>query len=186
MVVRLARPADAAALSAFGRRVFHDTFAADNNPADLAAYLESAYTEPAQRREIADPDIVTWLVEMEGRLAAFAQLRLSTRSDGVTGVRPVELWRFYVDPDWHGRGVAAALLERVEDTARAHGAETLWLGVWEKNLRAQAFYRKHGFVRVGSHTFVVGTDPQTDLVMSKALPSTRTTAPRPSSSRADR
>ena len=41
----------------------------------------------------------------------------------------------------------------------------MWLGVWERNVRAQAFYRKHGFDRVGSKVFVVGSDPQTDLVM---------------------
>jgi RimJ/RimL family protein N-acetyltransferase len=39
------------------------------------------------------------------------------------------------------------------------------LGVWERNARAQAFYRKHGFNRVGRQTFVVGSDPQTDDVM---------------------
>ena len=49
--------------------------------------------------------------------------------------------------------------------ARARGARELWLGVWERNARAQAFYRKHGFRKVGTQIFVVGSDPQTDDVM---------------------
>ncbi len=169
MVVRNAQPADAARLSAFGRRVFHETFAPDNNPADLAAYLDSAYTEPQQLAEILDPGIVTLLLEIDGSLTAFAQLRSAAKGNGVAGAHPIELWRFYVDPSWHGKGLAAQFMRAVEESALSRGADTLWLGVWEKNLRAQAFYRKNGFETVGSHTFVVGTDPQRDLVMSKAL-----------------
>ena len=45
----------------------------------------------------------------------------------------------------------------------------LWLGVWERNPRAQAFYRKSGFADVGSQVFLVGTDAQTDRVMELIL-----------------
>ena len=139
------------------------------HPDDLAAYLDGAYTARQQLAEILDPGIVTLLFEIEDGLSAFAQLHLKGHGDGVAGDRPVELWRFYVDPAWHGKGVAGELMETVEKTVRELGADTLWLGVWEKNLRAQAFYRKCGFVEVGAHVFVVGTDPQRDVVMSKPL-----------------
>lgn len=168
MTVRRATIADAAELSAFGRRVYHATFAADNNPADLAAYLDSAYTEERQLAEIANPAMDTLLFERDGALAAFAQLKPGTE-DSVNGPHPIELWRFYVDPAWHGHGVAARLMAAAEDAARARGAQTLWLGVWERNTRAQAFYRKHGFTVAGSHIFWMGSDPQRDLIMVKAL-----------------
>ena len=57
----------------------------------------------------------------------------------------------------------------VEAQARRRGARELWLGVWERNARAQAFYRKCGFEKVGTQIFVVGTDPQTDHVMMRNL-----------------
>ena len=53
--------------------------------------------------------------------------------------------------------------------AAIRGAQTLWLGVWERNPRALAFYGKCGFVDVGEHVFLFGTDPQTDRVMARAL-----------------
>jgi ribosomal protein S18 acetylase RimI-like enzyme len=77
----------------------------------------------------------------------------------------IELWRFYVDKAWHGQGVAANLMETAEASRRRRGATSLWLGVWQRNARAQAFYRKHGFGKVGSQVFVVGSDPQTDDVL---------------------
>ena len=82
---------------------------------------------------------------------------------------PLELWRFYVDKVHHGRGIARQMMEAVIDVARERGAATLWLGVWEHNTRAQAFYRKSGFVVVGSHTFVLGADVQTDCLMARSL-----------------
>ncbi|MFN0097433.1 MAG: GNAT family N-acetyltransferase [Gemmatimonadaceae bacterium] len=60
-------------------------------------------------------------------------------------------------------------MAQVVDAARHAGAEPLWLGVWERNPRAIAFYRKFGYADVGAHVFVVGTDPQTDRIMTRPL-----------------
>jgi ribosomal protein S18 acetylase RimI-like enzyme len=170
MTIRKAVAEDAARLAAFGRQVFGQTFAPDNDPADLQAYLHEAYAEARQLAEIADPRVDTLLVEDEGgTLVAFAQLREGPAGDGVAGERPVELWRFYVDAAWHGRGVAASLMREVDAAAQARNAGTLWLGVWERNTRAQAFYRKQGFTVVGSQIFMLGPDPQRDLVMAREV-----------------
>jgi ribosomal protein S18 acetylase RimI-like enzyme len=158
-------------LSSLGRRTFHATFSPDNDPDDLAAYLDEAYTEDRQRAEIADAAIDTLLLERDGGLAAFAQVKAGAPPDCVDGPAPIELWRFYVDTSWQGRGVAAELMAEVEAAVRARGGRTVWLGVWERNVRAQSFYRKHGFTVVGAQVFVVGSDPQRDLVMAKVLPS---------------
>ena len=48
-------------------------------------------------------------------------------------------------------------------------ARKLWLGVWERNDRARAFYVKCGFADAGEHIFLFGTDPQTDLIMVSAV-----------------
>ena len=58
----------------------------------------------------------------------------------------------------------------VFDAARSAGDGHLWLGVWERNARAIRFYAKAGFVDVGSHDFVLGTDRQTDRVMVAPVP----------------
>jgi ribosomal protein S18 acetylase RimI-like enzyme len=79
------------------------------------------------------------------------------------------LWRFYVDRSRHGQGIASQLMAAVEAAAMERGARTLWLGVWERNPRAVAFYRKYGFERVGEHAFVLGADAQTDWVLARPL-----------------
>ena len=159
-------PADAAALAELAARSFFEAFAADNNPDDMRAHLLSAYTEALQRSEIEDPSIDTLLARSDtGRLMAYAQLRAGHLTEGVPAEDSIELWRFYVDRPWHGQGIAHMLMDAAKARARWRGAKILWLGVWERNARAQAFYGKHGFRKVGRHIFVVGSDPQTDDVM---------------------
>ncbi len=171
IVVRAGVPSDAAALAELAARTFHETFAADNQPDDLALHLASAYDTAQQRGELLDPNITTLLAEVDGTLAGYAQVRQGTTPEAVTGDAPLELWRFYVARQWQGRGVAQALMQQVELEARRRGGLTLWLGVWERNSRAIAFYRKMGFFDVGSQRFLLGGDAQTDRVMSRSLAS---------------
>jgi GNAT superfamily N-acetyltransferase len=167
--IRIALVADAAVVADLARRTFYETFAATNNPADMDLHLAQAYGIDQQTRELTDRDITTLLVEEGGRAIAYAQVRGDHVPECVTGPDPIELWRFYVDRDWHGRGIAQPLMDRVRSEARRRGAKTLWLGVWERNDRARAFYAKCGFADAGEHIFLFGTDPQTDRVMVTAL-----------------
>lgn len=169
MTIRRGDVRDAKTLSDFGRRVFAATFAKDNTPEDMAAFLSRWYTAAQQEAELAEPSLVTLLAELDGTLAGFAQLHRGTAPQCVTGSEPVEIARLYVDPEHHGRGVAHALMESALDAARNLGGQTVWLGVWERNPRAIRFYEKHGFVDVGSQPFLLGNDLQTDRVMTRPL-----------------
>jgi ribosomal protein S18 acetylase RimI-like enzyme len=173
--IRRAVPADAPALAALGERTFRETFGASNRPEDLAAHVAATYGADLQAGELVDPGRTTLLVATGAEeLIAYAQLRAGEAPACVTGPAPIELLRFYVDQRWHGRGVAAALMAATLEAAAERGAATLWLGVWERNPRAIAFYRKLDFRDLGSHEFVLGTDAQTDRIMARPV----ATAPR--------
>jgi len=170
MSIRRATAADAEALAEIGARTFFETFAADNTAEDMRLFLASTWSPDLQRAEILDAGLDTLLAcDATGAIAGFAQLRVAHPPADIAVRAPVELQRFYVDKAWHGQGLARTLMEASERAAQARGAHELWLGVWERNERAQAFYRKCGFRKVGTKTFVVGTDPQTDNVMLREL-----------------
>lgn len=164
MIVRRAVPSDAAALAELGARTFVDAFGAQNRPEDVEAYLAKSFGVSQQRREIEEG--VTLLVEDEGALVAFAQLR---RSDSPFG--DVELARFYVERAHHGRGVAQELMDAAISAASHLGGRKMWLSVWERNPRGIRFYEKCGFLDEGTQPFVVGSDVQTDRVMTFVMPS---------------
>lgn len=166
---RKADPADAATLAAFAEATFRATFGADNSAEDMELHCRTSYGVARQAAEIADPAWCTLLSEHEGRLVGFAQLRFGAAPAGVDAARPGELHRLYVDAAWHGRGVAGALMAACHDELERRAADAVWLGVWERNPRAIAFYRRSGFVEVGEHVFQLGSDPQRDVIMAKTL-----------------
>lgn len=170
--IRRGVTADAEPLSRFMAASFVDAFGDLNEPAHLQAFLAASYNPARQRQELVDPAIVTLLAEIDGGMAGYAQVRAGNYLPPcVSGPAPIELWRFYVGSTWIGRGVARPLMDAAKAEARARGGQTLWLGVWEINARAIAFYRKAGFTEVGTHHFDVGGDRQTDLVMAGSLAS---------------
>lgn len=162
---RRAARGDAAVFAAFAARVFIETFGDENNPDDLREHVETTYNLERQSAEIRDEDTATWLVERDdGALIAYAQICRKRVPPCVVSTAPVEIYRFYVDRAAHGAGVAQALMSTAFAQAREWDADVVWLGVWEHNPRAMAFYRKFGFVDVGSLDFFVGPDRQTDRV----------------------
>lgn len=169
LVIRHAALNDVAALSTFARRAFHETFAADNDPADMAQYLAEAFSPGKQEAELGNARRTCLLAEMNGVLAGYACVMDGAAHEAVAAVHPVELERFYVDQRWHGRGMAAQLMDAVLRVARGLDGDALWLGVWERNAKAIRFYEKHGFERVGAQTFRLGSDVQHDDVMRRPL-----------------
>jgi GNAT superfamily N-acetyltransferase len=71
----------------------------------------------------------------------------------------------YVLPDRHGAGASAALMATALAWAEDGGAASVWLGVNQRNERAQRFYAKHGFATAGTKTFRLGTRIENDYVM---------------------
>lgn len=171
LTIRRGTPGDAGLLSELGARTFSETFAVDNTPEDLAAYVEASFSVAQQTAELEDPGSTFLIAEVDGRAAGYAKLHDGAPENGVEGANPVELVRLYVSREWLGRGMGEQLMRACIDEARHAGHETIWLGVWERNERAQAFYRKWNFRTVGEHAFKLGADLQRDLVMERTLES---------------
>jgi ribosomal protein S18 acetylase RimI-like enzyme len=169
--IRPARLEDAEPLAALAAQSFRDAFASENSPEDIEAYVSESFSSERVRAELLD-DNNTFLIAFSHKASApdgYAKLRSGEPDPSVTGPDPIELHRLYVDRSAIGSGVGAALMRASLEAARRGGRKTLWLGVWEKNLRAIAFYERWGFERVGELVFRLGSDDQTDLIMQRAV-----------------
>ena len=156
---------DAAELARFAARTFEETFSADNDAENLRMHLSTNYGYEQQLAELVDPDVKTILARLQGSLIAYAQVRRSPPPTCVAHSSPIELHRFYVDREAHGTGLAQLLMQEVHRAVHEFGGEHVWLGVWERNRRAIAFYKKAGFLDVGSQFYMVGQDKQVDRVL---------------------
>jgi diamine N-acetyltransferase len=181
LTIRRGTLADAVLLSELGARTFSETFAADNTLEDLAEYLATSFNIAQQTAELIDPASTFLIAEIDGHPAGYAKLHAGApekKMEGANpaagaspgaGAKPVELVRLYVSREWLGRGLGEQLMRACLDEARHAGHDTLWLGVWERNVRAQAFYRKWNFREFGEHMFRLGSDLQRDLLMERPL-----------------
>ncbi|MEJ7848794.1 MAG: GNAT family N-acetyltransferase [Pyrinomonadaceae bacterium] len=162
---------NAKSLTDLSYTTFWDAFAhhPKNRLDDLASYMRQAFSLEQITKELTDAKTLFLLAEIEGKLAGYAKLIFGNVEPEITPGKPVELSRLYSQQKFLGKGVGQALMDACFERAKDNSCDVMWLGVWEYNPRAQRFYEKHGFYEVGKHTFQLGSDPQTDLLMQKSI-----------------
>jgi len=166
--IRAATASDNLLLAEIGAETFFDSFAAENSPEDMSAYLSQAFGPPIQARELADPASRFLIAEtQEGQPLGYARLKFWEAPAVIEGRKPMEIVRFYARKSWIGKGVGAKLMQACLQESEWAGCDVVWLDVWERNPRAIAFYCKWGFVEVGRQGFQLGNDLQHDLIMAR-------------------
>ena len=168
--VRVATIDDADDLAKIAEHTFRESYTSVNSAADMNAHCTQYFGRAQQSSEILDQTQTILLLERDDLLGGFAQLCWhKAPSCDVQAKWPSEILRFYLDQPLHGTGAAQMLMKSVFVEAIKTDTDLLWLGVWEQNFRALAFYRQQGFLAVGEHTFQLGADRQRDLILATAL-----------------
>jgi GNAT superfamily N-acetyltransferase len=156
MALRAAGAQDAPALAAFAGQAFHDTYRGLDDPREIAEYVAEHFNLSAVQALLRDAACHTLLAEVDGGLAGYAVIRRGEPPACVTGPAPIELSRLYLGAGFIGQGLGAALMKAVQAEARHLGGRTLWLGVYDRNVRAVRFYERFGFRPVGGKEFLFG------------------------------
>ena len=168
-VIRAAKLSDAKNLSELAEVTFRDTFSEQNTPENMDSHCQSSYGEEIQAQEISDPEYSIIVAEVNGQLIAYAQLRLGKAPSCISANCPGEIQRLYVAKAFHGKGLAHKLMSECLNILKNRSADVAWLGVWESNPRAIAFYKKFNFQEVGEHIFSLGSDPQRDIILVRPI-----------------
>lgn len=166
ITIRKAILSDAKPLAELAEATFREAFSESNNADDMQAHCESNYSESIQAKEIASSTYVTLVAEDNQQLIAYAQLRWEQTPSCVTAESPGEIQRFYVDKNYHGKGLAQKLMSACLDVMKTHNTDAVWLSAWEENPRAISFYQKFNFQAVGENEFLLGSDRQRDIIMA--------------------
>jgi ribosomal protein S18 acetylase RimI-like enzyme len=161
---------DASALVVLASNAFRDTYRGLDDPKDIEDYIASSLTLSYFRSHIDNPVSRTFVVERTGELIGYAIVTRSPPPPCVTDVSAVELARLYLRNDVKGLGLGAELMRKAFSAARQFKATSMWLGVYDKNTRAREFYKRWGFVDVGTKDFLFGGKLYPDPVMACALP----------------
>ena len=148
---------------------YWQTFGESTTVENNQRFLDEAYTLQQFERELNEANSNYYLAWDGNEAAGFLRMRLSGEVNHLLGDNTVELQRLYIHPDHQGKKIGSVLMNFALDYASQRKFEWIWLGVWEFNFRAQAFYKKFGFKRFSEHVFQVGDDPQIDWLLKKRV-----------------
>jgi ribosomal protein S18 acetylase RimI-like enzyme len=178
--IRRATPADAAALAAFAAAVF-PLGCPETAAADLAAYIADELPPARFHALLEDPNVIILLAEacaaadaaernppeLRKRIVAYMVVVRRSAHPSLPAPAAAEFRKLYLDPAYHGTGLASALVHCALSILNAEGPRPIWLSVFSQNSRAIAFYKKWGFQIAGTQEFLVGTDRQKDFLMQR-------------------
>jgi ribosomal protein S18 acetylase RimI-like enzyme len=165
MRIHRATAADAWVLSRLSADLFPLGCPANTKPADIADYVNRGLTPERFLALLDDKDVAILVVEISDKPAGYALIARNAPPPHA-GIRAeFELRKFYIATEFHGRGIANALMNEALAMAKDEGS--VWLSVFSGNRRAISFYEKWGFRIAGTQNFLVGSDPQKDHLMQR-------------------
>jgi ribosomal protein S18 acetylase RimI-like enzyme len=160
---------DADQLLDLSRKTFFDAFAHLNNPADMEAYAAMAFRHEKLLSELLDPDTSFYFAFVDSAIAGYIKLNTGSAQTEFKDEDGLEVERIYVHAAFQGRQVGNQLLNFAINAAIEHQHPYIWLGVWEHNHGAIRFYERNGFKPFSTHSFMQGSDTQTDILMKRGL-----------------
>lgn len=135
----------------------------------MKKYLEEEFSVEKLTAECNNPESAFYFATLGGTIIGYLKLNVGQSQTEIKDDNAIEIERIYVLKEFHGKNVGQLLYEKAIHIAEQTNAGYVWLGVWEKNMRAINFYTKNGFVPFDKHIFRLGNDVQTDLIMKLKL-----------------
>ena len=168
-MIEMAQSTDVNTIRDLSIATFAETFASLNTEEDMEQYNERHFSTDELQREIDNPDSTFMVAKVDGVPAGYMKVNVGdAQTEEMLGNR-MEVQRLYILRQYKRNGLGTRFMHTAFDMARAQGKSVIWLGVWEHNDAAIAFYKRMGFVQFGSHDFVLGNDRKTDLLMEAAV-----------------
>lgn len=148
---------------------FNETFKHQNSPENMNAYLERAFNLKQLEKELSNISSQFFFVYFKNEVAGYLKVNTNDAQSEEMGNESLEIERIYIKNKFQKHGIGKYLLNKAMEIAMERNKKEIWLGVWEKNENAIAFYKKMGFVQTGTHSFYMGDEEQIDFIMTKTL-----------------
>jgi ribosomal protein S18 acetylase RimI-like enzyme len=160
---------DVLALQTISRATFAQTFDAHNSPEDMQNYLNTSFAIDKLTSELNNPESVFYFAKSGDTIIGYLKVNTGAAQSELKDSNAFEIERIYVDQAYLGKKIGQLLFHKAIDLAISKKANYVWLGVWEENHRALAFYTKNGFIPFDKHLFKLGNDEQIDIMMKLEL-----------------
>jgi ribosomal protein S18 acetylase RimI-like enzyme len=169
MHIRRITISDVGQLQKIALPTFSDTFSGVNSKENMEKYIAERFSIESLKTELNNKNSEFYFAEIDNKVVGYLKINFGNAQTELKDDSAVEIERIYVIKAFQGKKVGQLLFEKAIRVANERSARYIWLGVWEKNKSALAFYRKNGFVEFDSHIFRLGDEEQIDLMMKLEL-----------------
>ncbi|MCO6564274.1 MAG: GNAT family N-acetyltransferase [Apibacter sp.] len=146
-------------------KTFMETFESLNTKENMDNYVRKSFNLQQLESELNNYYSEFYFAELDTQVVGYLKINFGIAQTEIKENKGMEIERIYVLNSYQKKRVGQLLFEKAISSAKEKGCNYVWLGVWEKNTKAQHFYKKNGFVEFDQHIFVLGNDKQTDLMM---------------------
>jgi diamine N-acetyltransferase len=160
---------DSRKLQEISYETFNKTFKHQNSTENMNAYLKRAFNLKQLEKELSNISSQFFFIYFNNEVAGYLKVNTDDDQSEEMGDESLEIERIYIKIEFQKHGLGKYLLNKAMEIAMECNKKKIWLGVWEKNENAIAFYKKMGFVQIGAHSFYMGDEEQIDFIMTKTL-----------------
>lgn len=160
---------DLVSLQSVSIEIFYETFKHSTSPDNMNVYLAKAYALEKLERELSNTDSEFYFIYSNEEIAGYLKININDAQTESMGNDSLEIERIYISSNYQKLGLGKVLMNKAIQIATERNKSKIWLGVWENNENAIAFYTKQGFVQTGAHPFYMGDEEQIDYIMTKTL-----------------
>ncbi|HTM67444.1 MAG TPA: GNAT family N-acetyltransferase [Flavipsychrobacter sp.] len=167
--IKKVTPDEVEQLQQISRGTFFEAFAAENTEENMQQYLRESLSVEKLTEELNDEHSEFYFALLDGGVIGYLKVNFGQSQTDIKDDKALEIERIYVLRQFYGKSIGQLLYEKAQQIAWEKNADYIWLGVWEHNLRAIRFYKKNGFAAFDKHSFMLGNDEQTDVMMKLTL-----------------
>ncbi|MEM6724363.1 MAG: GNAT family N-acetyltransferase [Bacteroidota bacterium] len=171
LVIRNSTESDVPALALLARVTFSETFGhLFRDRQDLLDYLDQTFSVDKLKSSLQKPNNRFWMAFYEDLSVGYAKVKFNSTSPFLEMQKKLcQLQKIYVLQDFLPKKIGVQLWSSLLGDVRSEGFGTMWLSVYDDNVRAIRFYEKQDFVYIGKHRFQIGKEDFGFQAMAKRL-----------------
>lgn len=150
-------------------QTFSETYRHLNTEANFKKYIQTNFSNKQLLKELQDKNSFIYFIKEKNTTIGYLKLNINEAQSENQGSNAIEIERIYTLKEHFGKNAGKMMIAFTIEKGKELKKEFMWLGVWENNTRAIAFYEKHGFIKFDTHIFLFGNDEQTDYLYKRKL-----------------